>query len=220
MHETQQIDRSETSRRVLEAAGEVFAAHGFREATVREICQRAGANIAAVNYYFGDKDGLYRAVWAHAAEVASQYSPLPSFASPSAPARERLGVFIAQMIENMLNDGRPAWHGKLIAREMVEPTGALAEMAERYIRPRWNALNAIVRELLPPGTDEQTVRQCAASVLGQCLHYKHAKPMIAHLTPEQAFDAPARKALARHILTFSLAGIEGVAKQVSSGAQA
>jgi AcrR family transcriptional regulator len=202
---------------VLEAAGEVFADRGFREATVREICQRAGANIAAVNYHFGDKDGLYRAVWAHAAEVASNSSPFLSIASSTAPARERLGAFIAMMIENMLNDGRPAWHGKLMAREMVEPTGALAEMAERYVKPRWSALSAIVRELLPQSASAKAVRMCAASVIGQCLHYKHARPMIAHLSPEQGFDAEARQELARHIHAFSLAGIEGVARQVAQG---
>src|SRR4030095_12192205 len=54
--------RMETRQRLLEAAGEVFAARGFRAATVREICQRAQANLAAVNYHFGDKERLYAAV--------------------------------------------------------------------------------------------------------------------------------------------------------------
>ena len=52
----------ETRRRLLDAAGEVFAEKGFAKATVREICQKAEANIAAVNYHFGDKEKLYAAV--------------------------------------------------------------------------------------------------------------------------------------------------------------
>ena len=48
--------------KVLEAAGEVFAQKGFKAATIREICSLAGMNLASVNYYFGDKDGLYREV--------------------------------------------------------------------------------------------------------------------------------------------------------------
>ena len=53
---------AETRRQLLEAAGEVFAEAGYRDATVREICRRAGANIAAINYHFGDKEKLYAEV--------------------------------------------------------------------------------------------------------------------------------------------------------------
>ena len=53
---------AETRRQLLEAAGEVFAEAGFRDATVREICRRAGANIAAISYHFGDKEKLYAEV--------------------------------------------------------------------------------------------------------------------------------------------------------------
>ncbi len=49
----------DTRQRVLEAAGEVFAEKGFERATIREIVERAGANLNAVNYYFRDKHGLY-----------------------------------------------------------------------------------------------------------------------------------------------------------------
>ena len=48
-----------TKARLLEAAGEEFAEKGFELARVRAICERAGANLAAVNYHFGDKEQLY-----------------------------------------------------------------------------------------------------------------------------------------------------------------
>ena len=51
-----------TREKLIEAAGEVFAEVGFHNATVREICALAGTNIAAVNYYFGEKLGLYSEV--------------------------------------------------------------------------------------------------------------------------------------------------------------
>jgi AcrR family transcriptional regulator len=51
--------KDDTQQRLLEAAGQVFAERGYEAATVREICQRADVNIAAVNYYFRDKERLY-----------------------------------------------------------------------------------------------------------------------------------------------------------------
>ncbi len=43
---------------LLDAAAELFAAHGYHQTTHAEICERAGANIAAINYHFGDKEHL------------------------------------------------------------------------------------------------------------------------------------------------------------------
>ncbi len=66
----------ETRRQLLEAAGAVFAEAGFRNATVREICHQAGANIAAVNYHFGDKETLYSEVLRYAHGRALEKYPL------------------------------------------------------------------------------------------------------------------------------------------------
>src|SRR5215475_15617031 len=85
--------RTDTRQRVLEAAGEVFAARGFRAATVREICQRAKANLAAVNYHFGDKERLYAAVLQYTFHCAEPY-PLDLGLGGEASEEERLRAFI------------------------------------------------------------------------------------------------------------------------------
>src|SRR4029453_11154321 len=116
---------TETRHPLLEGAGEVFAERGFRAATVREICQRAKANLAAVNYHFGDKERLYEAVLQYTFCRAVEAYPLDLGLGAEATAAERLRAFIRTHLFSVLDEGLPAWHGKLRAREMAEPRRAV-----------------------------------------------------------------------------------------------
>jgi len=202
----QDQEQHETRERLLVAGGEVFAAKGYREATIRDICSLAGANIAAVNYHFRDKEGLYREVLAFTAKQSVARYPMEF--DLAVPAGERLETFVRNYLERLLDEGKPAWFGKLLAREMFEPTSAMDDLAEHFARPMFMVLRGIVGELLGPRAEPELVRRCAMSVVGQCLFYKHARPMIERLAPEQGFAREDREALARHITAFSLGAIE------------
>lgn len=65
----------ETRTRLLETAALVFAEHGFATATIRMIAVLARVNVAAVNYHFGSKDGLYREVLRHVRSLAYERYP-------------------------------------------------------------------------------------------------------------------------------------------------
>src|SRR5436309_2278461 len=52
--------RSQVCDRLLDVAERLFAERGFRATSVRDITAEASCNVAAVNYYFGGKDNLYR----------------------------------------------------------------------------------------------------------------------------------------------------------------
>lgn len=52
-----------TATKLLDAAEKLFAAQGFAETTLRAITQRAGVNLAAVNYHFGSKEVLIQVVF-------------------------------------------------------------------------------------------------------------------------------------------------------------
>jgi AcrR family transcriptional regulator len=201
-------DDVDTRDRLLWAAGEVFAERGFRSATVREICQRAGANVAAVNYHFGDKETLYVEVLSLAHRCAAEGEEGPDAGGPAAA---RLGAFVRGVLRRMLDDGRPAWQGKLMAMEMVEPTHALPMLAKREIAPKFQALRAIVGELLGPAATARRTRMAAASIVGQCLFYKHARPVLAIIAPEQGYGPADIDAMADHITAFSLAALRGMA---------
>jgi len=203
---------TETRQRLLEAAGEVFAERGFRATTVREICQRAKANLAAVNYHFGDKERLYAAVLQYTFRYAIEKYPLDLGLGAEATAEERLQAFIRAHIFGFLDEGLPAWHGKLMAREMAEPTGMLDTLVDQMIRPKAELLMSIVRDVLGHDANPRRVWRCAASIIGQCLFYHHARPVIKRLDPEQTYTPEALEDLVDHITQFSLAALRQFAR--------
>ena len=199
----QESSPAETRRLLLAAAGQVFADAGFRNATVREICNRAGANIAAVNYHFGDKETLYLAVLKESYRLAvEKYPPrldLPAHATPE----QRLHAFVHSLLLRIFSQGRHTWHGRLMAREMIDPTGALDAMIRDEIQPMAASLDGIVRDLLGPTASPAAVRLSAMSVVSQALFYHHCRPVVTRLYPEMTFDEPALRQLADHITRFA-----------------
>jgi len=207
--ETEVPARDETRRQLLEAAGEVFAEAGFRDATVREICRRAGANIAAVNYHFGDKETLYAEVLRYAhGKALEEYPPLLGVAA-GAPPEEKLRAFVLSFLLRIFARGPTAWHGKLMSREMIEPTAALDSLVEERMRPMASQLRQIVGEIVGLPPDDERVRLCGMSVVSQCVFYHHCRPVISRLFPKNPLpDAAGIENLADHITRFSLAAMK------------
>lgn len=203
---------SATEKRLLEAAGEIFAEHGYRAATVRQICEKARANIAAVNYHFGDKEGLYRAVL-RSVHRASAEKYQPSLPVTHATPEQKLGVFVRSLLHRIFDEGRPGWHTKIMIREMLEPTPALDMLVEEGARPLHEELSSIVRELLGSAANDEVVRLSALSVMSQCVYYRRARPVITRLYPQQTYDSKEVERLGEHITQFSLLALQGLCKK-------
>ncbi|OPY76690.1 MAG: HTH-type transcriptional repressor KstR2 [Syntrophorhabdus sp. PtaU1.Bin058] len=198
---------ADTRKRILETAGEVFAMSGYRNTTIREICRSAGVNIAAVNYHFGNKEGLYLAVLKYRQEVAFRKYPLDFGTASTDPPEERLRAFIRSFVTRILGEGEVSRFGRLMAREYIEPTNALDTVVEETIRPLFTRLSSIVRQLLGRKPKEETVRLCSASVVGQCLYFLYAAPVIKRLFQQPEFGPKEIEAIADHIAEFSLYAI-------------
>jgi len=193
--------------RILLAAGREFAEKGYEAATVRDICLAAGVNLAAVNYYFGDKRRLYIESVKHAHEERVRQVPEPHW-EPGTPADRKLREFLGNTLERMLGLGQPPWQVRLMLREVLQPTEACRELVEDYFRPHFEMLVSILSELAAGRLDEPRLRRLAVGVMGQCFVYRAAGDVVGMLVPADelaALHTPGQ--LADHVALMTLAAL-------------
>jgi TetR/AcrR family transcriptional regulator, regulator of cefoperazone and chloramphenicol sensitivity len=200
------------SRRILEAAGEVFARQGFRRATVRDICTRAGVNVAAVNYYFGDKAGLYLATLRHFRALAFEKYPLDLITKSELKPERALKTFIRAFVFRVLEEGKVSWFGRLVAREYIEPSVALATLVEETIRPTYLSLASIIERFFKRYPGEEAIRLCCMSVISQSLFFLYARPVLERLFDMSRVEPQEIERIASHIWRFSIKGIREIAR--------
>jgi TetR/AcrR family transcriptional regulator, regulator of cefoperazone and chloramphenicol sensitivity len=194
---------ADTRQKLLEAAGVVFAEHGFHQATVRQITDRAGTNLAAVNYHFRDKAELYAAVMRECFCTAADRPELDAAQSPEI----RLHGWISRFVREKFGAGGPSWHHQLMAREMQEPTPALAALVEERICPEARELEGIIRGLHDGPLTQDQVYLMGFSIVGQILHYLSHAPLISRIYPPFGIQPPDVRTLTEHIYQFSLAAL-------------
>jgi AcrR family transcriptional regulator len=204
----QENEQTKTRERILTVACEVFALQGFRDTTIRDICQQATVNVAAVNYYFGSKENLYEEVCKYACGISSEDGDFRFKLNASSKPEEQLKSFVHAFLANVLGTEPSSWRHKIMSREMVEPTNALSIVIKEMIKPRFQQLYSIVQELLGKDVEEETVRRYCFSITGQCLYYRFAQPVVLKLSPRQKFDKTGIEKLADHIARFSLNAIK------------
>jgi len=203
-----------TRQRVLETAARLFARRGFNDVTVREICRTAHANVAAVNYHFHDKLGLYTEVVRTAIEAIRGTSDTARQAGEGAQAEQKLRIYVQVFLQRIAANGRDSWIHQLISREMADPTPAFDLIIKDAIRPRLEYLAGVMGELLacPPG--DPRVMKCVASLQSQFLFCLN--PAVARVYPRFNLTPPTIDELAAHIAEFSLGGIRALARQPSA----
>ena len=148
-------DGRETQEQVLEAALEVFARKGYRETKVAEICRKAGANVAAVNYHFGGKEQLYAEVWKRAFAEAQERLPVDGGLPSTASAKQRLRAMIAAMFSRILREGVQSRSGRLLLQEMAQPSEVLHEVMLEATKP----VRRQVRGIVAAKRDDGSIRE-------------------------------------------------------------
>jgi AcrR family transcriptional regulator len=200
-----------TRAKLINAAGPVIAERGFHNATVREICKRAGANVAAVNYYFGGKLGLYTEVLRQSM-IASTHRLVREALKKDLPPDEILRQAISVMLKSMCGGDRPNWHFRLMMHELAQPSDALPLILDEVIRPNYDSLRTIVGRILGLPPSDTRTRLCVHSIVGQVVHYSHARPVLSHLWPAFKGTPKQLDEVADHIARFSLCYLERKSK--------
>jgi AcrR family transcriptional regulator len=193
---------------IVEIAGELFVENGFHKTTVRQICKNAHVNVNAINYYFGDKTKLYIAVLHYYQDIASKKYPRDQVVKEGDPPEQKLKSFIHWVISRMFEDGSPTWFGKLIAREYIEPTGALEILIKEVIRPSYAMLVSIIKEILGERVTEKRTYLCAMSIVGQCLYFRNSPQIVSRLLKNRKFDKNEISEIEEHIYSFSISALK------------
>ncbi|HEY3376037.1 MAG TPA: CerR family C-terminal domain-containing protein [Armatimonadota bacterium] len=207
-------DGEATREKILQAACLVFGEKGFHQATHTEISRTAGVNSALINFHFGTKEGLYRAVWEYVDRDVERRYPIDGGVPASAPAAERLYGRVLSLLNRALDPQLNGFHG-IRTMEIVHPTGMLDEAMTTRLRKFRTYTQSIIGELLGPASTARTLVLCEMSVISQCQVIMPPPPgqrkkchHFVHADVEE---------LARHITRFSLAGISAIREQSALG---
>lgn len=197
-----------TCKNLLAAAVDVFAEKGYRDATIAEISGRARANIAAVNYHFGEKETLYKEAWRYAFSESIKAYPSNAGISDALQPEERLKGEIMALLHRV-NDKKNK-EFLIVLKEFANPTGLLDEIMREMLLPLQKMMQDSIRELLGQQASNMQTQFCEMSIISQCIN-----PMV--LRRRDDTDTPPGinnlKAYANHVVQFSLAGIHKIQEE-------
>ncbi|AXS39139.1 TetR/AcrR family transcriptional regulator [Breoghania sp. L-A4] len=211
-----QYKRTASTRdRLLQAACEIFSIKGFRDTTVADICDVAQANIAAVNYHFGNKEKLYREVWS---QVLKTYEEGGAATPPRSEiaADDLLYGYVVDRLTWLLGGDQLE---RLIRFEVTQPSGHVDDLRDAALRSTQQHFLDVIQRIAGGGLSPDNVQLCCTSIVSQC----RALMMLSQLDhrSEEGYVVPGAKirAFARHVTTFSIAGIKALAEHESAGAE-
>ncbi|WP_200330778.1 CerR family C-terminal domain-containing protein [Thiocystis violacea] len=178
---------SETRDRLIEAGIRLFAEHGFKGVAVRDLCTEAEANIAAVNYHFGSKQGLYAAIFdttlaADEARFREALATITALAERGRDEPSQLATAVNLYVRNLLGpltgEERMRWFAVLAIREMAFPGDGFEQIYRRRAEPAQTALTRIVIAARQADTACETDCLQAHALLGMIWSFGIAKAIL------------------------------------------
>ncbi len=206
--------RLSTRQQLLEAAGHVFAEKGFHRATGKEICERAGANTAAINYYFGSIEGLYAAVLEEAHGRLITLEKMKSAIAGKPDAKAKLAAILDLAVDMLTGELSSSWVLRVFGREIITPSFALDALMERQAVPKLLILRSIVAELMGLPEDHPGVARGCLGVVAPCAMLLIAdRQHLKKILPGLGVGREDASALKRHMLDHALGGLAAAGRE-------
>lgn len=212
-------DGTQARRRLLDTALRLFAEKGYQKTSTREITEAAEVNLGAISYYFGDKPGLYRAVFCESFLDADQTAPpdpctcLPDFLASGLDTRNALIQFFRNFLKPLSQGEQIRLVMRLHFRELVEPSGVMGEAMNEDMGGLYQALLAlVVHSLHLPAGDPDAARLTHA-LFGLSIHFFVTQDLVQLVSPELVASADAIDVLAERFALYAFAMIEAESRR-------
>ena len=199
-------DAEPTRARLLRSGLQLFAQQGFAKTSTRELAEHAGVNIAAISYYFGDKAGLYRAVFFE--PLGSPEDDIARYAAPGLSLPQALAGFYASMLEPLKQGDTARLCMKLHFREMLEPTGLWQEEVAHGIRPMHDALVALLCRHFGLAQADDELHRLAVGITALGVHLHVGHDVIEEVAPQLQAGSHALDRWADRLVMYALAMID------------
>jgi AcrR family transcriptional regulator len=205
--------RPSTREQLLETAGQVFSEKGFAGATGKEICERSGANAAAVVYHFGGMDKLYRAVLQEARTRLAPSEALATAVERETDPKAKLTAFIRLLMGALTGPASSTWAVRLMSREMISPNAIFDEMRNKEMRARAAILKSIVSELTGLAADDPAVARSCINIMAPFGILLLISPRrVERVFPVLSFGPESVEDTTRHMVQFALGGLAAIAR--------
>ena len=196
------------SLRLLEVAGQVFAEYGYARATSKEICKRASANIAAVNYHFDGKEGMYAAVLEEAHARLISIDMVAAATQGKADPALKLRMLLSQIVGQITNRKAGAWELRVLSRELLAPTPMMDRMVANQVAPKAQLVRGMVSSMMGLPLNHPAVSRCIVSLMGPCVMLLIVNEDVLHRVFPTLELQP--QALVEHLVKFTMGGMKAI----------
>ena len=100
-----------------------------------------------------------------AAGNAASFNPV----LPGRTPESKLRAFVRGLLQQIYGEDRPAWPVRLMTHELAQPTPAFDGVVEQIMRPKHDAISALVADVIGRPLDDRQTRLCTQSIMGQII---------------------------------------------------